>query len=98
MFGSSKNYELHIQHLQESLDKMTEEKKKAEKDLENIWDRYYKVDRTHRTARIGTGLGLSIVKGVLDIHIGHPLQQDAALVPVQGRVVRIVLDAIAPPQ
>ena len=35
MFGSSKNYELHIQHLQESLDKMTEEKKKAEKDLEN---------------------------------------------------------------
>lgn len=33
-----------------------------------IWDRYYKVDKVHRSARIGTGLGLSIVKGVLEIH------------------------------
>lgn len=33
-----------------------------------IWDRYYKVDRVHRRARIGTGLGLSIVKGVLELH------------------------------
>ena len=33
-----------------------------------IWDRYYKVDRVHRRARIGTGLGLSIAKGVLELH------------------------------
>ena len=33
-----------------------------------IWDRYYKVDKVHRSARVGTGLGLSIVKGVLEIH------------------------------
>ena len=33
-----------------------------------IWDRYYKVDRVHRVARVGTGLGLSIVKGVLEVH------------------------------
>jgi signal transduction histidine kinase len=33
-----------------------------------IWDRYYKVDRVHRRARIGTGLGLSIVKGVFELH------------------------------
>ncbi len=33
-----------------------------------IWDRYYKVDKIHRSARIGTGLGLSIVKGVLEVH------------------------------
>ena len=33
-----------------------------------IWDRYYKVDRVHRMARMGTGLGLSIVKGILEVH------------------------------
>lgn len=39
-----------------------------EKDLPYIWDRYYKVDKTHKRARIGTGLGLSIVKSVLEQH------------------------------
>lgn len=38
--------------------------------LQDIWDRYYKVDREHRRAQIGTGLGLSIVKNVLDLHEG----------------------------
>ncbi len=33
-----------------------------------IWDRYYKVDKVHRRAKIGTGLGLSIVKEILEIH------------------------------
>lgn len=36
--------------------------------LEHIWDRYYKVDKTHKSAIIGTGLGLSIVKNMLDLH------------------------------
>lgn len=36
--------------------------------LKNIWDRYYKVDKSHSSARIGTGLGLSIVKTVLKLH------------------------------
>jgi signal transduction histidine kinase len=36
--------------------------------LPHIWDRYYKVDKTHRRAAIGTGLGLSIVKGALELH------------------------------
>ena len=36
--------------------------------LEYIWDRYCKVDKTHRRASIGTGLGLSIVKGILELH------------------------------
>ena len=40
----------------------------AEDELPHIWDRYYKVDRVHRSAMIGTGLGLSIAKGVLDMH------------------------------
>ena len=39
-----------------------------EDQLNLIWDRYYKIDKTHRSAKIGTGLGLSIVKGVLEIH------------------------------
>ena len=39
-----------------------------EDQLNLIWDRYYKVDKTHRSAKVGTGLGLSIVKGILDVH------------------------------
>ncbi|MDR1629215.1 MAG: HAMP domain-containing histidine kinase [Oscillospiraceae bacterium] len=35
-----------------------------------IWDRYYKVDKTHRRAVTGTGLGLSIVKKILQLHGG----------------------------
>ncbi len=38
----------------------------AEEDLENVWNRYYKVDKTHQRATIGSGLGLSIVKAVLE--------------------------------
>lgn len=37
-------------------------------DMPLVWDRYYKVDKVHKRARIGTGLGLSIVKGVLEAH------------------------------
>lgn len=39
-----------------------------EGELENIWERYYKVDKTHKRAVVGTGLGLSIVKNILDLH------------------------------
>ncbi len=40
----------------------------SEDQIQLIWERYYKVDKVHRSARVGTGLGLSIVKGVLDVH------------------------------
>lgn len=40
----------------------------AKDKLDDIWDRYYKVDRTHRRSVIGTGLGLSIVKTILERH------------------------------
>lgn len=33
-----------------------------------IWDRYYRVDKEHKTAKVGTGLGLSIVKNILQYH------------------------------
>ena len=40
----------------------------SEDDLPFIWDRYYKVDKVHKRARVGTGLGLSIVKSTLTLH------------------------------
>lgn len=40
----------------------------APEDLKHIWDRYYRVDKEHRSAKIGTGLGLSIAKNVLELH------------------------------
>ena len=36
--------------------------------LEYIWDRYYRVDKEHKQAKVGTGLGLSIVKNILKAH------------------------------
>ena len=40
----------------------------AEENIPYIWDRYYKIDKTHKRATIGTGLGLSIVRNILDAH------------------------------
>lgn len=39
-----------------------------EKELEYVWERYYKIDKTHKRAVMGTGLGLSIVKNILKLH------------------------------
>lgn len=39
-----------------------------EKDLKNIWDRYYKVDKQHRRHHIGSGIGLSLAKELLLAH------------------------------
>lgn len=36
--------------------------------LQSIWDRYYKINETHKRAVVGTGLGLSIVKNILNAH------------------------------
>ena len=35
-----------------------------EENLDLIWDKYYKVDKTHKRNKYGTGLGLSIVKSI----------------------------------
>ncbi len=37
-------------------------------DIDHIWDRYYKVDKTHARAVTGSGLGLSIVSKILQLH------------------------------
>lgn len=38
------------------------------KELEYIWDKYYKVDKTHTRVQVGSGIGLSIVKNILISH------------------------------
>ena len=38
------------------------------KDLDNIWDRYYKVDKEHVRVANGSGSGLNIVKQLLELH------------------------------
>ena len=38
------------------------------KDLDHIWDKYYKKDKNHKRNVVGTGLGLSIVKNILIEH------------------------------
>lgn len=40
----------------------------SKENLEYIWDRYFKENKTHKRAVVGTGLGLSIVKEVLRLH------------------------------
>ncbi len=40
----------------------------SKEDLPLIWDRYYKVEGTHRRGVGGTGLGLSIVREILILH------------------------------
>lgn len=40
----------------------------SKEDLPYVWDRYYKVDKTHVRTQVGSGLGLSIVKGILEMH------------------------------
>ena len=40
----------------------------APENIKYVWERYYKVDKTHKRALMGTGLGLSIVKNILELH------------------------------
>lgn len=40
----------------------------SKEDVENIWDRYYKIDKQHIRVSNGSGIGLAIVKQLLDLH------------------------------
>lgn len=39
----------------------------APEDINQIWDRYFKIDKNYQRETQGTGLGLSIVKGICDL-------------------------------
>ncbi|MGE4273017.1 MAG: ATP-binding protein [Desulfitobacterium sp.] len=41
-----------------------------QQELENIWERFYKVDKSRSRRGTGTGLGLSIVKRITEMHSG----------------------------
>jgi signal transduction histidine kinase len=40
----------------------------SDRDIDNIWERYYKGDKSDGKNTIGTGLGLAIVKNILEAH------------------------------
>lgn len=50
----------------------------AKEEQENVWERYYKIDKTHKRAVMGTGLGLSIVNNILNKHNSrHGVESEA---------------------
>ncbi|WP_298200125.1 ATP-binding protein [Desulfosporosinus sp.] len=57
-------------------------------ELENIWERFYKVDKSRSRRGTGTGLGLSIVKKIVEMHGG---KVSASSEPGQGAVFTFYL-------
>ena len=39
-------------------------------EIDKIWDKFYKIDKSRNRKDSGTGLGLSIVKNIVDLHQG----------------------------
>jgi len=56
---NKKNYRIEIKDTGKGID---------DKDIDHIWDKYYKKDKNHKRNVVSTGLGLSIVKNILVQH------------------------------
>ncbi|ODA39514.1 Osmosensitive K+ channel histidine kinase KdpD [Desulfosporosinus sp. BG] len=56
--------------------------------LENIWERFYKVDKSRSRRGTGTGLGLSIVNKIVEMHGG---KVSAESEPGHGAVFTVYL-------
>ncbi|WP_459929032.1 sensor histidine kinase [Desulfosporosinus burensis] len=59
-------------------------------ELSNIWERFYKVDKSRSRRGTGTGLGLSIVKKIIEMHDGKVSVESE---PDHGAVFTIYLPA-----
>ena len=56
---SDKNVKIEVQDFGEGI---------PEDKLNDIWDRYYKVDKKHVRTTQGSGIGLAIAREILDLH------------------------------
>jgi heavy metal sensor kinase len=61
----------------------------SKEDMEHIFDRFYRVDKTQSRVSGGMGLGLSIVKMILDIH-GFDISIESEI--GQGTLVKVLID------
>ena len=59
ILDKEKYYRIEIKDTGKGIDK---------KDLDHIWDKYYKKEKNHKRNVVGTGLGLSIIKNILLEH------------------------------
>ncbi len=63
--------------------------------LRDIWERYYKIDKSHKRAQVGSGLGLSIVKSILELHGGlYGVQSEVG----KGSIFWFELPRVSPPE
>ena len=59
-------------------------------DQDRVFERFYRVDKSHSKASGGTGLGLSIVKHAVQYHHG---KIDLQSTPGKGTTIRVLLPA-----
>lgn len=60
----------------------------SEQDIERIFERFYRTDKSRNKKIPGTGLGLSIVKSIVDIHSGEITVEST---PSLGTTIRVII-------
>ncbi len=63
----------------------------SKKEQENIWERFYKVEKAHTPADTGSGLGLAIVKKIVEQYDGEVFVQSE---PGKGSTFGFLLPAV----